>query len=166
MNSAMATTTHETVDRWRRDFAASARIESSHEARFRYSYLCRLIDDRELEGLPEPLRSRAREVHKATYRKNLSLLRRDAEHVLRVRREKMAAEQEWNFQLLVDDYARVRVLIGKLKFAGLCHALHLGAGLDSARQALREFESILTAAVIPGQSGWTPAAAQGRGASA
>ena len=159
----MATSRHETVNRWRRDFAAPSLIESSREARFRYSYLCRLIDDRELEGLSEPLRSRTREAHRATYLKNVSLLRRDAEHVLRVRREKMAAEQEWNFQLLVDDYARVRLLIGKLKFAGLCHALHLGAGLDAARQALREFESILTAA-IPGQSGWTPAVAQGRGA--
>jgi hypothetical protein len=144
MISATATLRDEVVDSWRNDFVSTRRIENPAEARFRYGYLCRLIDDRELLSIPEPLRSRTRSIHKASYWKSLSLLRRDAERILKIRREKMAAERQWDFQLLVNDYARIQVLLGKLTVAGLSHSVHLGAGLDAAREALGEFERLLT----------------------
>jgi hypothetical protein len=129
----------------RDDFAGNRRLETPAQAmRFRYGYICRLIDDRELEGLPESLRSRTRNQHKAAYWKSLSLLRRDAERVLKMRRERMAAFQAWDFQVLLNDYTRIQALLGKLTLAGIGHSIHLGAGLESARQALREFETILT----------------------
>jgi hypothetical protein len=131
------------------DFAGSpgvgARSSARRDFRFRYGYICRLIDDTELRGLPSELRAHTRSVHKATYWKSLSLLRRDAESVLRLRREKMAANQKWDFEMLVGDYARVHLLLAKLTLAGVGHSIHLGAGLDSARQACLEFEALLTA---------------------
>jgi hypothetical protein len=131
------------------EFASSARIGTRRDLRFRYGYICRLIDDGELRGLPSALRSRTRSVHKATYWKSLSLLRRDAECVLRLRREKMSANQDWDFEALVGDYARVQMLLAKLTLAGLGHSVRLGAGLDSARQACLEFEALLGATSSP-----------------
>lgn len=128
---------------FRNDFANGRRIETARDTRFRYGYICRLIDDSDLAGLPSELRSRTRSVHKAAYWKSVSLLRRDAEHVLKLRREKMAAKQEWDFQSLVGDYARVQMLLVKLTVAGLGHSVRLGAGLDAAREACREFEAML-----------------------
>ena len=129
----------------RDDFVGIRRMEAPRQAmRFRYGYICRLIDDRELDGLSGSLRSRTRSLHKAAYWKSLSLLRRDAERVLKVRRERMAAFQDWDFQVLVNDYARIQVLLGKLALAGIGHSIHLGAGLESARQACREFEAFLS----------------------
>jgi len=129
---------------FRNDFISARRVEVQTHFRFRYGYICRLIDDSELQGMPAALRSRTRSVHKTTYWKSLSLLRRDAERVLRLRREKMAAQREWDFQALVNDYARVQMLLGKLTLAGINHSLRLGAGLEGARQACREFEALLT----------------------
>ena len=131
------------------DFLNSRRIEVSRDARFRYGYICRLIDDNELRGLSPALRSRTRDQHKELYWKSLSLLRRDAEKVLRVRRQKMAAKQPWDFQSLVGDYARVQVLLGKLTLAGLNHSVRLGAGLEGAREACRQFEALLTFPALP-----------------
>jgi hypothetical protein len=136
----------------RHDVENSRRIEVPRDFRFRYGYICRLIDDDELAALPTPLRSRTRSFHKAAYWKSLSLLRRDAEHVLKVRRERMAAEQTWDFQALVNDYSRIHLLLAKLTIAGMSHSIHLGAGLESAQQACREFEALLT-------SSWSPLAA-------
>jgi hypothetical protein len=125
--------------------------QKGSESRFRYGYICRLIDDGELDTLPRALRARTRTAHKAAYWKSVSLLRRDAETVLRLRRERMAAEKMWDFQALVNDYARVQMLIAKLTVAGLSHSIRLGAGIESARDACREFEFLLTNAA------WTPA---------
>jgi hypothetical protein len=127
-----------------KDFADSRKIEVRRNFRFRYGHICRLIDDSELDGLPATLRARTRSFHKETYWKSISLLRRDAEVVLKLRREKMAAQQEWDFQTLVNDYARVQMLLAKLTLAGMSHSVRLGAGLDAARQACREFETFLT----------------------
>jgi hypothetical protein len=112
--------------------------------RFRYGYICRLIDDGELQNLPAALRASTRAAHKAAYWKSVSLLRRDAESVLRIRRERMAAEKQWDFQILVNDYARVQMLLAKLTVAGMGHSVRLGAGMESARNSLREFEMLLT----------------------
>jgi hypothetical protein len=130
----------------RNDIETSRRIETPRDLRFRYGYLCRLIDDGDLQILPAPLRSRTRSFHKAAYWKSLSLLRRDAEYILKVRRERMAAEQKWDFPVLVNDYARIHVLLAKLTVAGMSHSIHLGAGIESARQACLEFEAFLTSA--------------------
>jgi hypothetical protein len=129
---------------FRNEFLSARRVEAQTRFRFRYGYICRLIDDSELQGMPAALRSRTRSVHKATYWKSLSLLRRDAERVLRLRREKMAAQREWDFQALLNDYARVQMLLAKLTLAGINHSVRLGAGLEGARQACREFETMLT----------------------
>jgi hypothetical protein len=136
---------------FRNDFVSARRVEAQTRLRFRYGYICRLIDDSELQGMPAALRSRTRTAHKATYWKSLSLLRRDAERVLRLRREKMAAQQEWDFQTLVNDYTRVQMLLAKLTLAGVNHSIRLGAGLEGARQACREFEVLLTspASLLP-----------------
>jgi hypothetical protein len=148
MNSVQGLSQQQAAEQWRNDFFSSRRLESPREARFRYGYLCRLIDDAELDRLPEPLRSRTRDIHKASYWKTLSLLRRDAEFVLRVRREKMAAEKQWDFALLVSDYSRIQLLLMKLTLAGLSHSVRLGAGLESAREACREFETFLSPASL------------------
>lgn len=102
-----------------------------------------MIDDSELEGLPPALRTRTRSIHKATYWKSLSLLRRDADRVLTVRRQRMAVCQEWDFQVLVNDYARIQILLAKLTLAGMTHSIRLGAGLEAARKACREVEAFL-----------------------
>jgi hypothetical protein len=129
-----------------REVESSRRIERPRDLRFRYGYICRLIDDDDLRALPAELRTRTRAVHKTAYWKSLSLLRRDAELVLKVRRERMAACQQWDFQALLNDYARFRILLAKLTIAGMSHSIHLGAGLESARQACLEFEAFLAAA--------------------
>jgi hypothetical protein len=118
--------------------------EAPRDFRFRYGYICRLIDDGELQALPAPLRTRTRTFHKAAYWKSLSLMRRDADHIFKVKRERMAAEQQWSFESLLNDYARIQLLMAKLTVAGLSHSIHLGAGLESARQACFEFEAFLT----------------------
>src|SRR5580704_5201813 len=105
------------------DYAGSGRIEVRRDFRFRYGYICRLIDDNELHGMPAGLRARTRSFHKATYWKSVSLLRRDAEQVLHLRREQMAAKREWDFQSLVNDYARVQLLLAKLTVAGISHSV-------------------------------------------
>jgi hypothetical protein len=120
---------------------------SGSSFRFRYGYICRLIDDNELRSLPAALRAKTRQAHKAAYWKSVSLLRRDAETVLKLRREKMAAKKEWDFQTLLADYTRVHGLVVKLAAAGLSHSIHLGAGLESARAACREFELLLTPSI-------------------
>lgn len=125
------------------DYSGLRNVEVRRDFRFRYGYICRLIDDSELQGLPSALRARTRSVHKEAYWKSVSLLRRDAERVLHVRREKMAAQREWDFQSLVNDYARVHLLLAKLTIAGMSHSVRLGAGLESAREACREFENFL-----------------------
>jgi hypothetical protein len=102
---------------------------------FRYSYLCRLIDDSELQDFDPAVRSELRRVHKQAYWKNLSLLRRDASHVLKVRREMMSAQQDWDFNALVSDYARVQVLLATLTMAGISHSTRFSAGLERARVA-------------------------------
>jgi hypothetical protein len=129
---------------WRNELSQSSRIQTPAESRFRYGYICRLIDDSELDRLPASLRSRTRSTHKAAYWKSLSLLRRDAERVLKMRRQKMAAEQAWDFQFLVNEYGRIQLLLAKLTLAGMGHSIHLGAGVDAARQACLEFEAFLT----------------------
>jgi hypothetical protein len=135
----------------RHDVENSRRIEVPRDFRFRYGYICRLIDDGELSGLPAALRARTRSFHKAAYWKSLSLLRRDADYILKVRRERMAAEQKWDFQALVNDYSRIHMLLAKLTVAGMSHSIHLGAGLETARQACQEFEALLN-------SSWSPLA--------
>jgi len=135
--------TLQTTARPFRTEVSSPRVPARSEFRFRYGYICRLLDDNELNGLPSALRSRTRSVHKASYWKSLSLLRRDAESVLRLRRERMAACKEWNFETLVGDYARVQMLLAKLTLAGVGHSMHLGAGVEGVRQACAEFEAFL-----------------------
>jgi hypothetical protein len=135
-----------TVESSRREPESSRRIETPRDMRFRYGYICRLIDDGELQTLPAPLRTRTRSFHKAAYWKSLSLMRRDADFVLKTRRERMASLQQWDFQALLNDYARVQVLLAKLTVAGMSHSIHLGAGLESARQACREVEVFLASA--------------------
>jgi hypothetical protein len=128
------------------------RSTTSEKIRFRYGYICRLIDDSELQDLPKDLRSQTRERHKAFYWKSLSLLRRDAVRVLKLRREKMSAIGAWDFQTLVNDHARIQLLLAKLTLAGITHSVRLGAGLDSARQACLEFESFLASSSITSSS--------------
>lgn len=111
---------------------------------FRYSYLCRLIDDRELRDFDPSVRSELRRAHKQAYWKNLSLLRRDAAHVLKVRREMMGARQDWDFNSLVSDYARVQVLLATLTMAGVSHSTRFSVGLERARVACSEFETLFT----------------------
>ena len=115
---------------------------------FRYSYLCRLIDDRELQDFEPSVRSELRRAHKQAYWKNLSLLRRDAAHVLRVRREKMSAPQDWDFSALVNDYARVQYLLATLTMAGLSHSTRILIGLEQVRVACSEFETLFTSSPI------------------
>jgi hypothetical protein len=112
--------------------------------RFRYSYLCRLIDDSELQDFDPSVRSELRRAHKQAYWKNLSLLRRDAAHVLKVRREMMSAQQDWDFNSLVSDYARVQVLLATLTMAGFSHSTRFSVGLERARLACSEFETLFT----------------------
>lgn len=112
--------------------------------RFRYSYLCRLIDDSELQEFAPEVRTELRRVHKQAYWKNLSLLRRDAAYVLKVRRQMMSAQQEWDFNSLVSDYARVQVLLATLAVAGLSHSTRFSVGLERARVACSEFETLFT----------------------
>ena len=142
-------TLHTPVVPFRNDFVGLRRTETPRDTRFRYGYICRLIDDSELDALPSTLRSHTRNLHKAAYWKSVSLLRRDAERVLKLRREKMAAHQAWDFQSLVGDHGRVQMLVAKLTIAGVCHSIRLGAGLDTARQACREFEALLTSSASP-----------------
>jgi hypothetical protein len=117
-------------------------------SRFRYSYLCRLIDDSELQDFDSSVRSELRRAHKQAYWKNLSLLRRDAAHVLKVRREMMSAQQDWDFNALVSDYARVQVLLGTLIMAGLSHSTRFSVGLERARAACSEFETLFTSSPL------------------
>jgi hypothetical protein len=117
-------------------------------SRFRYSYLCRLIDDSELQDFDPSVRSELRRAHKHAYWKNLSLLRRDAAHVLKVRREMMSAQQDWDFNALVSDYARVQVLLGTLTMAGLSHSTRFSVGLERARVACSEFETLFTSSPL------------------
>jgi hypothetical protein len=103
-----------------------------------------LIDDSELQDFDPSVRPELRRAHKQAYWKNLSLLRRDAAHVLKVRREKMSAQQDWDFNALVSDYARVQVLLGTLTMAGLSHSTRFSVGLERARVACSEFETLFT----------------------
>jgi len=114
--------------------------------RFRYSYLYRLIDDNELRGLSPAIRVEVRKAHKEAYWKNLSLLRRDAARVLKLRRDMMAARKEWDFSALVNDYARVQYLLATLTVAGLTHASRIPAGITAVRTACAEFESMFSVA--------------------
>jgi hypothetical protein len=116
--------------------------------RFRYSYLCRLIDDRELQDFDPAVRTELRRAHKQAYWKNLSLLRRDAAHVLKVRREMMGAQQDWDFSSLVSDYARVQVLLATLTMAGVSHSTRFSVGLERARVACSEFETMFTSSPL------------------
>ena len=131
----------------------TTRVEGSRTSRptlgrFRYSYLCRLIDDSELQDFDPSVRSDLRRAHKQAYWKNLSLLRRDAAHVLKVRREMMSAQQDWDFNALVSDYARVQVLLGTLTMAGLSHSTRFSVGLERARVACSEFETMFTSSPL------------------
>jgi hypothetical protein len=116
--------------------------------RFRYSYLCRLIDDSELQEFDPSVRSELRRAHKQAYWKNLSLLRRDAAKVLKVRREMMGAEKAWDFNALVSDYARVQVLLVTLTMAGVSHSTRFSVGLERARVACSEFETLFTSSPL------------------
>jgi hypothetical protein len=116
--------------------------------RFRYSYLCRLIDDSELQDFDPAVRSELRRAHKQAYWKNLSLLRRDAAHVLKIRREMMSAQQDWDFNALVSDYARVQILLATLTMAGLSHSTRFSVGLERARVACSEFETLFTSSPL------------------
>jgi hypothetical protein len=116
--------------------------------RFRYSYLCRLIDDSELQDFHPAVRSELRRAHKQAYWKNLSLLRRDAAYVLKVRREMMGAQRDWNFNSLVSDYARVQVLLATLTMAGVSHSTRFSVGLERARVACSEFETMFTSSPL------------------
>jgi hypothetical protein len=112
--------------------------------RFRYSYLYRLIDDNELQEFDPSVRSELRRAHKQAYWKNLSLLRRDAAYVLKVRREMMSAQKDWDFNSLVSDYAKVQVLLATLAVAGVSHATRFSVGLERARVACSEFETLFS----------------------
>ncbi|HKD10125.1 MAG TPA: hypothetical protein VKB79_29725 [Bryobacteraceae bacterium] len=112
--------------------------------RFRYSYLYRLIDDNELRGLSPAIRVEIRKVHKEAYWKNIALLRRDAAHVLKLRRHMMAARKDWDFSALVNDYARVQYLLATLTLAGLTHATRIPSGITAVRTACDEFESLFS----------------------
>jgi hypothetical protein len=107
-----------------------------------------LIDDSELQDFDPSVRSELRRAHKQAYWKNLSLLRRDAAQVLKVRREMMSAQQDWDFNALVSDYARVQVLLGTLTMAGLSHSTRFSVGLERARVACSEFETLFTSPLI------------------
>jgi len=124
--------------------ASEPQSSSVATRRFRYSYLCRLIDDNELRDFSPDLRSQLRRAHKQAYWKNLSLLRRDAARILKVRRQQMGAQQEWDFNSLVTDYARVQYLIGTLTLAGITHATRVSVGLEYARAACTEIELLFT----------------------
>ena len=113
--------------------------------RFRYAYLCRLIDDREIADLPRAARAELRRAHKQAYWKNLSLLRRDANVVLKARRARMGAEQDWDFNSLVGDYARVQMLLAALTVAGLSHTTHIPVLLKQVHGVCAEFEAMFTA---------------------
>ena len=113
--------------------------------RFRYSYLYRLIDDREIADLPRSTRAELRRAHKQAYWKNVSLLRRDASLVLKARRTRMGAEQDWDFNSLVGDYARVQMLLATLTLAGLSHTSRVPVLLEQVRTVCTEFETMFTA---------------------
>ena len=112
---------------------------------FRYSYLYRLIDDREIADLPRTARAELRHAHMQAYWKNLSLLRRDANIVLKTRRARMGAAQDWDFNSLVGDYARVQMLLAALTLAGLSHATHVPVLREQVRAVCAEFEAMFTA---------------------
>jgi hypothetical protein len=131
------------------DLASTRRIEVRKDVRFRYGYICRLIDDSQIQDLPPVLRARIRSEHKSFYWKSLSLLKRDANRVLKLQREKMASQQQWDFQALTNDYIRIQTLLAKLTLAGMSHSIRLGAGLESAQRACRECEAFLTASAFP-----------------
>jgi hypothetical protein len=131
----------------------TTRVQASETSRpvsrrFRYSYLCRLIDDSELQDFDPSVRAELRRAHKQAYWKNLSLLRRDAADVLKVRREMMGAQQDWDFNSLVSDYARVQVLLATLTMAGLSHSTRFSVGLERARVACSEFETLFTSSPL------------------
>lgn len=118
---------------------------STSANRFRYAYLYRLIDDREIADLPTAARAELRRAHKQVYWKNLSLLRRDANVVLRARRARMGAEQNWDFNSLLGDYARVQMLLATLTVAGLSHTTGVPVLLKQVRAVCTEFETMFTA---------------------
>jgi hypothetical protein len=124
--------------------ATGLSITTAAPRRFRYSYLCRLIDDRELQDLAPAVRAELRKAHKEAYWKNVSLLRRDANRVLRLRRERMSASQQWDFASLVNDHARVQYLLATLTLAGIGHATRISVGLEQVRTACCELEKMFT----------------------
>jgi hypothetical protein len=123
---------------------SSGRVRGIAPKRFRYSYLYRLIDDSELSELPAEAQAELRNAHKHIYWKNLSLLRRDAGQILKVRRTRMSAEQNWDFGGLLSDYARVQFLLATLTLAGISHSARVPVLLDQVRSACSEFERMLT----------------------
>jgi len=128
--------------------ASATATPRSNPRSFRYSYLCRLIDDSELECVDPSLRSELRRAHKQAYWKNLSLLRRDAAQVLKVRRSRMSSQQQWDFNGLVGDYTKVQFLLATLTMAGLSHSTRITVGLNRARIACSEFETLFSASPL------------------
>lgn len=124
---------------------SSDQVRNIAPKRFRYSYLYRLIDDSELDELPSAARAELRRAHKQIYWKNLSLLRRDAARILKVRRTRMSAEQNWDFNTLLSDYTRVQLLLATLTVAGVSHATRIPALRKQVRAACAEFDTMFTA---------------------
>ncbi len=111
---------------------------------FQYGYLARLIDDRELDLIADPLvRSAVRAAHRQVYWKSLRLLKRDVKNVLLNRRKLMETRKEWRFEVLLADTARIWQLIWILQLAGAAHSMHVPTMITAARAASVELQGLV-----------------------
>jgi len=113
---------------------------------FQYGYLPRLIDDRELELIEDAaLRSATRDAHRQVYWKSIRLLSRDVRRIRENRRKLMDVRQEWSFESLIADTARIWRLLLVLRVAGAAHSLHVPGMVNVARNASAELQILVTA---------------------
>jgi hypothetical protein len=116
---------------------------------FRYGYLPRLLDDRELAVIEDPaVRAATRSVHLQIYRGSLRLLGRDIGRMLRQRRKLMEAKGEWRFEVLISETARIYRLLWKLRVAGMAHALHVPAMAAAAGAACSDIANAIEALAV------------------
>lgn len=117
---------------------------SSRSEPFVYGYLSRLLDDTELNAIQDPrVRAQTRAAHREAYRTSLRLLRRDIRRILERRRKLMDATEQWSFESLLSDTARMWKLLAILHMAGVAHGLRLPALVSAAREACLELQGFL-----------------------
>lgn len=124
--------------------------QSKPESGFQYGYLARLIDDRELALIEDAaVRAATRAAHRQVYWKSLRLLRRDVNRMMVNRRKLMDARQEWRFESLVSDTARVWRLIWTLRIAGVAHGAHVPLLVAQAGEACTELRRLMSVTSAP-----------------